>query len=233
MVAGLGRHQVEAVEHARGAVVLGHQVQGQVGGGQAAQNEKEHLNNVGEANHLHAAQGNNYGKTGQRVHAEGQVQARDAAHGNGPEVENGGEVDHDVERQPENGHNHGHRAVVALAEELRHRENAVLQVHRNEEYGHHDEREGGHPFVGGNGQAHFKARARHAHKLLGRDVGGDERRADGPPGERAFGQEIVFGIALGGAVVAGFAPVNPDAVARYNQKVNEEDDVVERSELIH
>ena len=174
---------------------------------------KEHLDYIGEADNFHAAQRDDDGGRGQRVHAEREVKARYAAHGNGAQVQDRGQVHDHVQRQPENGHDHGHRAVVALVQELRHREDFILQVHRDEERGHDDERDGSHPLVGRDGQADFEARAGHAHELLGRDVAGNQRGADGPPRERALGQEVVFGVAFNGAVVARLAVINPDAAA--------------------
>ena len=98
--------------------------------------------------------------------------------------------------EPEHRHHVAHRRAVTLLEELRHRVDAVLEEHRQEPLADDDQRERRHPFVGGDRHAHHVAGAGHADDLLGGDVRGDQRGADGPPGQRATGEEIVLRVLL-------------------------------------
>ena len=84
--------------------------------------------------------------------------------------------------------------VVAVLEELGDRVDAALEKLRQEEERDDDQGDGGHPLVAGDGHAEpVGGLAAHADELLGRDVGGDERKADQPPGQPATGEEVVLG----------------------------------------
>jgi hypothetical protein len=99
----------------------------------------------------------------------------------------------------------------------------VLQVDRHEEHGHDHQGRGRHQFIHGNGHADAVAGTAHADELLGRDVRRDQRCADGPPRERAFGQEVVVRCLAGTGLLA---PVNPDAITGHDNEVKEEDEQV-------
>jgi hypothetical protein len=183
-----------------------HQVQCNPCCNEAAHDQAEHLEDVGVADHLHAAQRDDGGEHGQEQHAGKQVQSGNARNRDRAQVQDGGQVHHNVQAQPEQGHGRGHRLAVALLEELGHGVDAVLQVDRHEEDGHDDERGGGHQFIHGDRHADLVAGATHADELFCRDVRGDQRCADCPPAERALGQEVVMRRGTGGAFLA---PVHP------------------------
>ena len=109
------------------------------------------------------------------------------AAGQGAEPSHRGEVDEDIEEEPEDREGKAHAPVVAFAQELRDGENLAFDHHRQQELTYDDERRGGHQLIGGNGNTRRKGRARHADKLFGRDVGGDERGSHGPPGQCVAG----------------------------------------------
>ena len=120
--------------------------------------------------------------------------AHDAFERERAEVEDRREVDEDVDDQPEDGEQRPHAAVEPLLQELRHREDALFEVDREEEVGDHQERDGRHPLVARDRQPEAEARPRHPDKLLGRDVGRDQRGADRPPRKRLAGEEVVLGV---------------------------------------
>jgi hypothetical protein len=138
----------KAADHAARVELVGDEAHGEVRRGQAAQNEEEHLDHVGVADHLHAAQRDENGEYGQGNHAHPEVDARNGGYGQGAQEKNGGQVHDHVEQQPEDGHDHTHRFVVALGEELGHGVYLVLQVNGNEKHRHDDQGKGRHPFVG-------------------------------------------------------------------------------------
>ena len=62
-----------------------------------------------------------------------------------------------------------------MLEEFGNRVDAAPQEVGQEEEPDDDQRDGRHPFVAGNGQSHIGRRtARHAHELLGRNIGGNQ-----------------------------------------------------------
>ncbi|MBA7583535.1 hypothetical protein ES708_25480 [subsurface metagenome] len=116
----------------------------------------------------------------------------DRVDSHGPAVHHRREEHDDVSSHQEHGHDGAGAGVVAELEVLRHGVDAGLEELRQEPPGHEDERDGRHPLVTGDGEAHaLEGRARHPHEVLGRDVRGDQREADERPGERPAGQEVV------------------------------------------
>ena len=139
------------------------------------------------------------------------------------EVEHRGQVHEDEQRDPEHGQNGFQGAVETLLDELRDGVQALLDEDRKQELGHEDEREGRHPFVRSDGQADGEARTRHADELLGRDVRGDERGADSPPGQCLTGEEIVVGVGL----MTFFGAGDPQSQSDDGQDVKGENDDVD------
>ena len=225
-----GNQGVEAGQCAPAEAELGaHQTQSDIGRDQAAHHQHHHLHHVGVAHHLHPANGNEQRKQRQQDDDDvKRVAPHQITEGQRPKVENRSQVDQHVEKEPEDAHNQAQRGVVALLQKLRHRKNLLLQEYRHEEHGHDDEHNGRHPFIGCHRHAHLKAGARHANKLLGRDVGGNHAGPDGPPRQGAFGQKVVFGALLG----LFLAPVDVVAVSRNADQVNQENQDVERGEVI-
>ena len=206
------------------------EVQSEPRGHEAADDEAGDLDDVRVADDLHAAQRDDRGEDGEEQHAGQHADAGDAADRERAQVQDRGQVDDDVQAEPEQRHRRRDGLAVALFEELGHRVDVVLQIDRHEEHGDDDEGGGGHQFVHGDGHADAEARAAHADELLGGDVRSDQRRADGPPGERAFGQEVVV---RGGRVRALLAAVDPQAVAGDDDEVDEEDNGVQAGNQIH
>jgi hypothetical protein len=64
--------------------------------------------------------------------------------------------------------------------------------------------------------------------LFGRNIGGNERSTNGPPGKGTFCQEKCFGIML-----PGFAfVIDPVTVRSYNNKIGNENQVVANLERV-
>ena len=148
-----------------------------------------------------------------------QVDARDRIHRERAQPQDRGEIHEHVQREPEHGHDVAHGRAVTLLEELRHRVDAVLEEHRQDPLADDDQRERRHPFIGRDRHAHHVAGAGHADDLLGGDVRGDQRRADGPPGQRARGEEII----LRALLVIAF-------LARHPLRQHEDEDRVDRDD---
>ena len=185
MVVGIGHHGREPVDSpAAYSQHLRHFSQGQVRGNQTAHDEHKYLNHIGIANYFHTAQRDDDGKNAQtndnRMELIGPHEVRQ---GEGTEEQNRCQVNEDVEKQPENGHNQTDGFVVTLAQKLRHREDAVLEVDRNKPDRHNNEGNGSQPFINRNGHTHRKPTSRHTDELLGRNVGSNQRGADGPPSQ--------------------------------------------------
>ena len=81
--------------------------------------------------------------------------------------------------------------VVTLLQELGHGVNFGSQKDRQQVFTHQNQRNGGHPFVGGNGQPDGIAGARHPDNLFGGDVGSDQGRTDRPPRKRLTCEKII------------------------------------------
>ena len=93
------------------------------------------------------------------------------------------------------------------------------QEERQKEEGHDDQRNGRQPLVAGRGQPLvISCLAGHAHKLLGGNIGRDQRHTDQPPLETAARQEVGLAVAL----VATLPNANPH---HDNDEGNEDCDV--------
>ena len=164
---------------------------------ESAEHQQRYLDDVGERHGFQAAvqrigQGKQPEREQRRLHGE----TRDRMHRGRAQPEDGGQVHEDVDTQPEHRHHRAHRGAVAPFQEFRHGVNAVLEEYRQQEFADDEQREAAHPFVRGDADADHIARSGHADDLLGGNVGGDQRGADGPPGQRAAGKEIVLCILL-------------------------------------
>src|SRR6202044_3717561 len=117
-----------AVTHAKGFTDDG---EGHVSGGEASDNENADLDHIGEADDLHPAEGNEYGKDGEGDDDDMELvigPADEAIDGDGAEVEDGGQVDEYIEEEPEDRHDKRDGFVVTRLQELGHGEYLVLQV---------------------------------------------------------------------------------------------------------
>ena len=198
--------------------------QGDGDDGQAARDQQADLHDVGQGHGLQPAPD----LIGQRKHGDDHeggelVDPRHRVHGDGAKPQDRGHIDEDVEAQPEHGHDAAHRRSVPLLQKLRHGRDIVAQEDGQEELGDDQEGEGGHPLIGGDGEADGVSRARHADDLLGGDVGGDQRGADGPPGQGPARQEVVGAGGLG-VVAAHRHPLRQtehgDRVDREHHKIH-------------
>ena len=109
-------------------------------------------------------------------------------------VEHGRHRHEDRRSGQERGKDGPRAPVVAPLEELRHREDAALQVAGQQEPADDDQRRRGGPLVAGDREADVRRRRPgHPHEVLGGDVGGHERHPDGPPAEVPAGEEVPLG----------------------------------------
>ena len=95
----------------------------------------------------------------------------------------------------EGGHRHhdARRGIEPHLQKLRHGVNPGPKEVRKEGEADHDEGDGGHPFVAGDGQANMAGGvAAHPDELLRRDVGGDQGKPDQPPAQTASGQKVIL-----------------------------------------
>ena len=199
-----------------GAEHAGHLAEGHIGGDQTAAHEECHLHHIGPCHRgqttVDGVDAGHEEESEDDEHPQGHLDAEDA-HGHALQTEyllngkcaepgHGGEVDEHVEEEPEDGEGQSHTVVVAFAEELGDGEYLAVEHHWQQELADDHERDGGHHLVGCDGDAVAEARARHADKLFGGDVGGDERGAHGPPCEGVAGEEVVVGGFFLAALVA-------------------------------
>ena len=186
--------QLEAAEDPGIAADLG---QRQPGHQQPAQHQQRHLHDIGQRDCLEpAVELVEQGEGSQQVQRGVLVDAGDLGHRDRTQPDDRGQVDEDVQRQPEHRHQRADGRAVTLLEELRHRVDAVVQEDRQEPFADDQQGQRGHPFVRGDRQADRVARAGHADDLFGRDVGGDQRGADRPPRQRLRRQEIIVAVLL-------------------------------------
>ena len=80
---------------------------------------------------------------------------------------------------------------VTFVKQLRHGVNPLFDHDRQQVFRHENQCGGRNPLVGGDTYSYPESRSRHADKLFGRDVGGNQRRADGPPRKRPAGEKII------------------------------------------
>ncbi len=74
-------HGLETLDHALPPGIIRHQIERQIGRCQAAEDQEKHLNHVGVADDLHAAQRNDDGKSGQCPHTKIEIEAGDTGNG--------------------------------------------------------------------------------------------------------------------------------------------------------
>jgi hypothetical protein len=199
-------------------------VQRQEDDDQAAGDQQGHLDDVGQGHGLQAApQLIGQGEDADDHQGGHLVDAGHRVDGDRAQPQDRGQVHEDVEDQPEHRHHVADAGSVPLLQELRHGADVVLQEDRQEELADDQQGQGRHPLIGGDGQAQGIARAAHADDLLGRDVGGDQRGADRPPGQGLAGQEVVGRVLLLAALVAG----NPLGQAEDGDGVDRQDDEID------
>ena len=179
------------------AAAFSEEVEGDVGRNQSAANQEHDLDHIRQRHRFQSAVDRIDTGKGSQPHYP--VEHRDSHHlldCQRSEVEDGGEVDKDKDRQPEDRHHRLDTLVETLFKELGHREYLLLQKDRDKELRHEDQSEGGYPFVGRHRQPDGIAGAGHADKLFGGDIGSNDRSAYRPPGKTAPGEEIIAGIPL-------------------------------------
>jgi len=149
-VVGVAVHQGgEAAHEARGAADLT-QRDGQ--DDDAAQDQQGHLNDVRQGHGLQAAR---Y-LIGQGEDAEDdqhghRIEAGDGRYRRAAQPQDRGQVDEDVEQQPEDGHQELHAGAKALLQEARHGGHAIAQKDRDEELADDKQGDRRHPLIGGDG----------------------------------------------------------------------------------
>ena len=134
----------------------------------------------------------------------------------------GSGIDHRCGRDTDENHQRGDRHdrpgehAVAVFKELGDGVNAAAQKFRQEDERHHHERDGGHPFVGGDRHAEpVGGLAGHADELFGGNVRRDQRKADQPPGKPTAGQEVIGGSSV---VLAFWIPCFPARCRRRSPR---------------
>ena len=203
-------------------------VERQIGDDEPAEHEQGDLDDIGQRHRLQAAaQLVEQGEGAEHDERQILVDPRHLVDRDRAQPDDRGEVHEHVEREPEHRHQHRQRPPVTPREELRHRVDFVLQEDRQEELADDQQGRRRHPFVGGDGEPDRIARARHADDLLGRDVGGDERGADRPPGQVLRRQEIVRRVLLVPLLLA--ADILGEEEDR--DRVGDDDDDIDRCEL--
>jgi hypothetical protein len=115
------------------------------------------------------------------------------------------------------------RPVTAL-EKLRHRDDPAAQVEGNEHPRERQHHEHGQPLEVADGQPGARARPRQPDEVLARDVGREQRRADGDPADAPIRQKI----SLTGL---GFAEVIRRH-AEHDEEVGGNDDEIERGQSV-
>ena len=112
--------------------------------------------------------------------------------GSGVNHRSGWHADQDNERG--NCHHRSCDHPVAILKEFRDRVDATPQQFRQKNKGDHHEGNGCHPLIRGNGHPKpVGGLTRHADKLLGGNIGGNQREAHQPPRQPASSQEVSGG----------------------------------------
>ena len=208
-----------------------HRIQSQVGRDQAAHDQKDHLDHVRPRHGTEpAVQAVRCGKQGEPHDAIHHGHTHDGFQGQRPEIEDRGQVDKHVQRDPKDRQNRFQLGAVALLDKLRDGVQALLNEDGQEVLAHHQQGQGRHPFVRGDGQAQREATARHPDELFCTDVGGNQAGADRPPWKAFAGKEIVLGTFL----LAVFGARDPKSHAQNQQGISNENRVVEgRKRRVH
>ena len=204
-----------------------HSVEREIGRDEATEDQEDHLDDVGPGHGRQPAVqriGRREGR--QTEHSVDHRNAHDGLQRERAEVQHGGEVDEDVERDPEDRQDRLELRGVPLLDELGNRVEPLLDEDGQEVFADEDQGQRRHPLIRGDGQADFESGAGHADELLGGYVGRDEGGAHRPPGERFAGEEIVLGVFL----VALFFAGHPETDPEDEDGIADEDGVVERRE---
>ncbi len=223
--------------------LVGDEVEGEIGRNQTAAHEERHLHHVGPrhrgqtaVDRVDARHDEEHEDDREQRHVDLHAEEHAGRGGDAQNLLDGQraqpgdrrEVDEDVEEEPEDREREAHAPVVALAQELGDGEDAALDHHGEQEFADDDERRGGHEFVGGHGDARGVGRAGHADELFGRNVGGDERGAHGPPRQRVAGQKIV----ARGFLPAVFVAREEKSQTDQQNDVEHEDRIVDHREAV-
>ena len=221
------RRVVDRAEAGPHAASPGHGIEREVGRDEAAEDQEDHLDDVGPGHGREPAVqriGRREGR--QAEHPVDHRNAHDRLQRERAEVQHGGEVDEDVERNPEDRQNRLELSGIALLDELGNRVQSLLDEDGKEVFADENQGQRRHPLVRGDGQANLESGAGHADELFGRNVGRDEGGPHRPPGERLAGEEVILGVFLVALLVAG----HPEADPEDEDGIADEDGVVERRE---
>ena len=170
-------------------------LQRDIGNHETSHHEQRHLHDVRQCDRFQpAVQRVGPGKKPERHKRILNRNARYDMHSRRAKPKYRGEIDQDVEPQPEHGHHEPHARAVAALQEFRHRVDLIFQENRQKELAHDQERQRRHPFIGRDTEPQRITRARHADDLFGGNVRRDQRRADSPPGEGLARQKIVLAV---------------------------------------
>ena len=213
-----------------------HLVEGHIGGNQTTTHQEGNLHHVSPS---HRSQttidgiDTSYNEEAEDdQHADADFKSEDAD-GQALETENllngqstepgyGCEVHKDIEEQPQDGEGQTYAVVIALAEELRDGEDLTIEHHGEQELTDDHECDGGHHLIGCNGDTVAETCSRHTDELFCRNIGGNQRGSDGPPGQRVSSQEVVIGTLFLAVLVAA----EEESEADQKDKVTNEDDEV-------
>ena len=124
------------------------------------------------------------------------LKTKNLLNGKSSEPCNGSKVHKHIKEEPEDGERKSHTIVVTLTKELRNRENLTLKHHRKQELSDHDKRYSSHKLIRGRRNTISIAGTGHTDKLLGGNVGCNQRRSYSPPSKSVAGEEIVIGTFL-------------------------------------
>ena len=128
------------------------------------------------------------------------------------------DADRDVDDDQVKGHDAAGRRMVAVLEIFGDGVDPAAQELGKEEQGHDDQSDSRHPLVAGYGEAgDSRSLPGHPDKVLGRDVGGDERKPDQRPEERAAGQKEILPRFLPPALVHAHADDKGKEGDKYGQ----------------
>ena len=221
----VGRRRVNRLEAGPHAAPAGHRVQCEVGRDQAAKDEENHLDHIRPGDRRKPAVQRVGRREGREAeHPVEHRNAHDGLQGQRAQVQHGGEVDEDVEGDPEDRQDGLELGRVPLLDELGNGVQPLLDEDGQEVLADDDEGQRRHPLVGRDGQADLETGARHADELFGGNVGRDEGGAHRPPGQGFAGEEIVFGVLGVALLVAG----DPESDPEDEDGIADEDGVIER-----
>ncbi len=162
------QQSLEAVQSSERADITRDVGQGDEQDHQAAKHQHRHLHHISESDGFEAAI--QCISTGERRQHQNTLHLSQAGHGResgSAEPEDRGQVDEDIECEPEDRHHELDVRSVPALQEFRHGVDFVLQEHRQEKHADDQERQRSHPFIGGDRQSDGVSGAGHADDLLG------------------------------------------------------------------